>query len=161
MTSPDPSKKSKVQTIGSAVVTIGSEAIAAALGAVAEQHQPGSGVAVKAGFSTFLRSSYSNISKIFSDREKHRVEVAVNSAEIKFQELENDGFERRNDEFFEEDSISGNSHAIEFFEGGLRAAMSAFQEQKVRFIGNLMGSMPFRKDIPIETAILCSTLREM
>lgn len=84
--------------------------------------------------------------RVLSNREEIRVGATVSYSVFKIQENLKKGKVLRDDDFFN-DRPNSRSDADEIFEGLLLSSKKEYQEKKLIYTGNLMGNIPFDKNI--------------
>jgi hypothetical protein len=84
--------------------------------------------------------------RVLGHREKKRVGAVITYAALKIQQNKDTGKDLRDDDFFEE-QLDERSAADEIAEGVLLAAQRTHQEKKLRYLGNLLGNIPFHAEI--------------
>ncbi len=89
--------------------------------------------------------------RFLGQREEVRVGAVIAFAGEKIRQNIQDGYQVRQDEFFQEE-LGGRSTAEEVFEGVLLAAQREPQEKKVRFYGNLVANIAFHPEIDRDQA---------
>src|SRR5262249_30506129 len=93
-------------------------------------------------------------------REAKRVSDVVQIAAAKIEENLRQGKQRRNDNFFERDLSEDGTPMEEVAEGVLHAAQRTHESRKVKFLGTLLGNLPFHQEIDRSTANMLVTLGE-
>lgn len=78
--------------------------------------------------------------RFLGPREKHRIEKVIEFAAEKLRVNHERGILTRGESFFKSDS-SGRSAAEELLEGVLLAGQKAYEESKLKFIGNLYANL--------------------